>query len=171
MSCAAAWHRPSPGQPGRRAVGINPRAGPRDRSPANGLPATNPDGPVVNWRLDRRFAGSRGTAEPRSSFGLRWSSPMGPSTRPSKRLLAAVVIGTGLTACAGPPGEPKILSGSQVDISILSDLRVNPRPIASAHCAKFQRRAVLSDTAPAADNLIRGWATGTKVFVYTFDCM
>jgi hypothetical protein len=30
---------------------------------------------------------------------------------------------------------------------------------------------MLRDTAPASDNFLRGWATGTKVFIYTFDCL
>ena len=96
---------------------------------------------------------------------------MRSSTRSSARLLAAVVIATGLAACAGSPDEPKILSDSPTHISIVADLRVNPSPIARAHCAKFQRQAIIKDTEPAPDNFVKGWATGTKVFVYTFDCM
>jgi hypothetical protein len=80
-------------------------------------------------------------------------------------------IAAGLTACAIRPDPPKIVSKSESQISILADLHVNPRPLAEAYCAQYQKQAVLRDTSSATGNLVRGWATGTKVFLYTFDCM
>jgi hypothetical protein len=96
---------------------------------------------------------------------------MKPNARCGVSLLAAGVIGVGLTACAARPEEPKIVSGSDSQVSIVADLHTSPKPLARAYCAKYQKRAVIRDTVSAAGNLVRGWAQGTKVFVYTFDCM
>ncbi len=98
-----------------------------------------------------------------------------PSARsgrgPLAVLVAAGAMAAGLTACADRPEAPKIVSGSDGQVSVLADLHASPRPLAEAYCAKNQKRAVLRDTESAPGNLIRGWATGTKVFLYTFDCM
>ncbi len=98
-----------------------------------------------------------------------------PSARSGPGPLAAVIvagaIAVGLTACAGRPEAPEIVSGSDSQVSILADLHASPRPFAEAYCAQYQKRAVLRDTESASGNLVRGWATGTKVFLYTFDCM
>jgi hypothetical protein len=82
----------------------------------------------------------------------------------------AVTLAAGLAACVTGEQEPKIVSGSDGQVSIVTDLEHSPKPLALAHCAKRQKRPVLRDTTSAKDNLVRGWATGTKVFVYTFDC-
>ena len=98
-----------------------------------------------------------------------------PSARSGLGPLAAVIvlgaIAAGLTACAIPPDPPKIVSKSDSQVSILADLHTNPRPLAEAYCAQYQKRAVLRNNDPAPGNLLRGWATGTKVFLYAFDCM
>ncbi len=85
--------------------------------------------------------------------------------------MAAGAIAAGLTACTDPPKAPEIASGSDSQVSIVTDLHASPRPLAQAYCAQYQKQAVLRDTESAAGNLVRGWATGTKVFLYTFDCM
>ena len=85
--------------------------------------------------------------------------------------LAAAVSVAVLAACANQPPPPEIVSESQGQVSILADLHASPRPLAKAYCAQTGKRPILRDTAPAGDNLIRGWATGTKVFVFTFDCL
>ncbi len=98
-----------------------------------------------------------------------------PSARSGPGLLAAIMaagaIAAGLTACANQPEAPKIVSKSDSQISILADLHTNPRPLAEAYCAQYQKQAVLRNSESAPGNLLRGWATGTKVFLYTFDCM
>ncbi len=98
-----------------------------------------------------------------------------PSARSGPGPLAAVIvlgaIAAGLTACAIRPDPPKIVSSSDSQISILADLHTNPRPLAEAYCAQYQKQAVLRNSDPAPNNLLRGWATGTKVFLYAFDCM
>ena len=98
-----------------------------------------------------------------------------PSARSGLGPLAAVIvagaIAAGLTACADQPKAPEIVSGTDGQVSVLADLHASPRPLAEAYCAKNQKRAVLRDTESAAGNLLRGWATGTKVFLYTFDCI
>ncbi len=86
-------------------------------------------------------------------------------------LMAAGMIAAGLTACSDGPQAPEIISRSHSQVSILADLHANPRPIAQAYCAQYQKQAVLRDSESASGNLVRGWATGTKVFLYTFDCM
>ncbi len=98
-----------------------------------------------------------------------------PSARsdpgPLAALIAAGAIAALLTACANQPDAPEIVSSSDSQVSILADLYASPRPLAEAYCAQYQKQAVLHDTESAPGNLIRGWATGTKVFLYTFDCM
>ncbi len=98
-----------------------------------------------------------------------------PSTRsgsgPLSALMAAGAIAAALTACSNGPQAPEIVSGSHSQVSILADLHASPRPIAEAYCAQYQKQAVLRDSESVSGNLVRGWATGTKVFLYTFDCM
>ena len=91
-------------------------------------------------------------------------SSVGPRIGP-----AAIVI-AGLTACITQGQPPKILSATEAQVMIAADLDSSPKPLARSHCGKYQKRPVLRDANPAEGNLIRGWATGTKVFVYTFDC-
>ena len=86
-------------------------------------------------------------------------------------IIVAGAIAAGLTACANRPEAPEIVSSSDSQVSILADLHASPRPLAEAYCAQYLKRAVMRDTQSAPGNLIRGWATGTKVFRYTFDCM
>ncbi len=85
--------------------------------------------------------------------------------------MAAGAIAAGLTACADRTEAMEIVSGSDSQVSILADLHASPRPLAKVYCAQYQKQAVLRDTESASGHLIRGWATGTKVFLYTFDCM
>ncbi len=85
--------------------------------------------------------------------------------------MAAGAIAAGLTACADRTEAMEIVSGSNSQVSILADLHASPRPLAKVYCAQYQKRAVLRDSESASGNLIRGWATGTKVFLYTFDCI
>ncbi len=97
------------------------------------------------------------------------SARSGPG--PLAALMTAGAIAAGLSACTDRPEAPEIVSGSDSQVSIRADLHARPRPLAQAYCAQYQKRAVLRDTDSARGNLVRGWATGTKVFVYTFDCM
>ncbi len=97
------------------------------------------------------------------------SARSGPG--PLAAIMAAGAIAAGLTACANRPEAPEIVSGSYSQVSIRADLHTSPRPLAEAYCAQHQKQAVLRDTESAPGNLVRGWATGTKVFLYTFDCM
>ena len=84
---------------------------------------------------------------------------------------AVLVILIGLTACSSMMTKaPELISGSEAQVVIVADLHNSPRPLATSHCTQYGKRPVLHDTAPATGNLIRGWALGTKVFIYTFDC-
>jgi hypothetical protein len=76
----------------------------------------------------------------------------------------------GLTACLGQTKEPELISGSEVQVVIVADLDNSPKPLARSHCAQFGKRSSLRDTVQAKGNFLNGWATGTKVFIYTFDC-
>ena len=97
---------------------------------------------------------------PRSSSV--WTKALGPA-------IAATAL-AGLTACLGQTKAPELISGGEAQVVIVADLDSSPRPLAKSHCAQHGKRPTLRDTAPAAGNLLRGWATGTKVFIYTFDC-
>ena len=76
----------------------------------------------------------------------------------------------GLTACLGQAKAPELITGSDAQVVIVADLDSSPKPLAQSHCAQHGKRPQLRDTTPASGNNLRGWATGTKVFVYTFDC-
>ncbi len=89
---------------------------------------------------------------------------------PGSRLLAVSIVLAGLTACALQGQPPKILSATEAQVIIAADLDGSPKPLARSHCGIYQKRPVLNDATPASGNLLRGWATGTKVFIYTFDC-
>ncbi len=95
---------------------------------------------------------------------------MRPATWLDAKPFMAVGLAAGLAACAIGAQEPKIVSGSDSQVSIVTDLEHSPKPLAREYCAKRLKRPVLRDTTSAKDNLVRGWATGTKIFVYTFDC-
>ena len=73
-------------------------------------------------------------------------------------------------ACLTTAKAPELISGSAYEVTIVADLDSSPKPLATSHCAQHGKRAMLRDTSPAAGNHLRGWATGTKVFLYTFDC-
>ncbi len=83
--------------------------------------------------------------------------------------IAATAL-AGLTACLGQTKAPELIVGSPGQVVIVADLDSDPRPLAKSHCARHGRRPVLRDTVPASGNLLRGWATGIKVFTFTFDC-
>ena len=76
----------------------------------------------------------------------------------------------GLTACAGQTKDPELIRGSEVQVVIVADLDNSPKPLANSYCAQFGKRPSLRDTTPAKGNFLNGWATGTKVFIFTFDC-
>lgn len=85
--------------------------------------------------------------------------------------LSAAALGF-LAACtAGQEPPPRILSGNETQVTIVAGLDSSPRPLAKAHCQLYGRRPVVRDAVPLGDNLVQGWATGRKGFVYTFDCL
>ncbi len=89
------------------------------------------------------------------------------------KALGPVVAGTavaGLTACLGQTKDPELISGSDTQVVIVADLDNSPKPLAVSHCAQHSKRSRLRDTVPASGNFLLGWATGSKVFIYTFDC-
>jgi hypothetical protein len=83
--------------------------------------------------------------------------------------IAAAAL-AGLSACLGQSRAPELVTGSEAQVVIVADLDSSPKPLAESHCARHGKRPVLRDAVPATGNLLRGWATGTKVFVFTFDC-
>ena len=97
---------------------------------------------------------------PRSSS--IWTRALGPA-------FAAIAL-AGLTACLGQTKAPELITGSPARVVIVADLDGSPKPLAESHCARHGKRPMLRDTVPATGNLLRGWATGTKVFTFTFDC-
>ena len=86
-----------------------------------------------------------------------------------KVLGPAIATLAGLTACSQTKA-PEIITGSEAQVVIIADLDSSPNPLAKSHCAQFGKRPRLNDTSPAAGNHLSGWATGTKVFTYTFEC-
>ena len=91
-----------------------------------------------------------------------WTRALGP-------VIAATAL-AGLAACLGQTKAPELITGSAAQVVIVADLDSSPKPLAESHCARHGRRSMLRDTVPAAGNLLRGWAVGTKVFIFTFDC-
>ncbi len=86
-------------------------------------------------------------------------------------LATAAAAVASLTACATMMTKPpELISGSETQVVIVADLNTSPRPLAESHCAQHGKRPLLRDTVPARGNFLRGWATGTKVFIHTFDC-
>lgn len=86
------------------------------------------------------------------------------------KILGTVIAAASLTACLGQTKAPELLAGSETQVTIVADLHSSPKPLAKSHCGQYGTRPLLSDTSPADDNLMRGWATGTKVFIYIYDC-
>jgi hypothetical protein len=78
-----------------------------------------------------------------------------------------------LAACAAMQGDPppRVLAGNETQVKIVAGLDSSPRALAQAHCSRYGRQAVVHDAVPVSDNLVQGWATGRKAFVYTFDCL
>ncbi len=91
-----------------------------------------------------------------------WIKVLGPAIAAT-----ALVV---LTGCLGQTKAPELISGSENQVVIVADLDNSPKPLANSHCGQHGKRPTLRDTAPAAGNFLLGWATGTKVFIYTFDC-
>lgn len=88
------------------------------------------------------------------------------------RALGPAIMPGLLAACAaGGDPPPRILSGDETRVVIVAGLESSPRKLAEAHCELYGRRPAVRDTVPLGDNQIRGWATGRKGFVYTFDCL
>ena len=83
--------------------------------------------------------------------------------------IAAAAL-AGLTACIGQSKAPELLTGSETQVVIVADLDNSPKALAESHCAQYGKRPLLHDTTPATGNHLRGWATGIKVFIYTFNC-
>jgi len=86
------------------------------------------------------------------------------------RMAVGAAAMAGLTACLGQTKDPELISGSEVQVVIVADLDNSPKPLANSYCAQYGKRPRLRDTTPAKGNFLIGWATGIKVFVYTFDC-
>ncbi len=96
-----------------------------------------------------------------------WTKSSGPAIAAT----AALAGLAGLAACTPLiTKETELISGSEAQVVIIADLHNSPRPLAKSHCAQYGKVPLIHDTVPAVGNLLRGWATGTKVFVYTFDC-
>jgi len=93
--------------------------------------------------------------------------------RAAARAAAAGGLLAMLTACAAMQGDPppRVLAGNEAQVKIVAGLDSSPRALAQAHCSRYGRQAVVHDAVPLSDNLVQGWATGRKAFVYTFDCL
>jgi len=86
------------------------------------------------------------------------------------RIAGAAAAVASLTACLGQTKDPELISGSEVQVVIVADLDNSPKPLANSYCAQYGKRPSLRDATPAKGNFLNGWATGTKVFIYTFAC-
>ena len=65
--------------------------------------------------------------------------------------------------------EPQILSGSDTAVAIVSAPDMRPKPLAQAHCAQYQKRAVLRDVDRIGESVATRW--GNRAYVVHFDCM
>jgi hypothetical protein len=95
-------------------------------------------------------------------------------TRHVRALAAASIMTVVLaTACAKTAEEEtrlEILEGSSQSVSILGGFGANAGQLARTHCSRYQKQAVLRDAEPAGDQ-IEALATGSRPYLYRYDCL
>ncbi len=85
----------------------------------------------------------------------------------------AVTVAAAATACAKTEAQEakvEILSASSREVTILAGARANPAAAARAHCAQYQKQAILRDTKLAGTQL-ESMATGSRPYTYSYDCL
>jgi hypothetical protein len=92
--------------------------------------------------------------------------------RSVRRCIWLTVLSAALGACVTTSQqlqEPQILSGSDTAVAILTGPDMRPKPLAQAHCAQYQRQAVIRDLDRVGESVATQW--GKRAYVIQFDCM
>ena len=63
------------------------------------------------------------------------------------RTIGGMLVTLALAECTPPGYKAEIVTGDPQEVAIKAGPYANPGPMASEHCAKFGRTAVLQDTA------------------------
>ncbi len=103
----------------------------------------------------------------------RIDSPWGRRRNfPARSYIWPILISATLGACVTASQqlrEPQILSGSDTGVAIVSAPDMRPKPLAQAHCAQYQKQAVLRDVDRIGESVATRW--GNRAYVVHFDCM
>jgi len=92
--------------------------------------------------------------------------------RSVRRCIWLTVVSAALGACVTASQqlqEPHILSGSDTAVSIVTAPDMRPKPLAQAHCAQYQKQAVIRDLDRVGESVATQW--GKRAYVIQFDCM
>ena len=98
---------------------------------------------------------------------------MGHGARTLRSCLMAVTVAAAATACAKTAAQEtkvEILSGSSREVTILAGARASPAAAARAHCAQYQKQAILRDTEIAGSQM-ESMTTGSRSYIYSYDCL
>ncbi len=92
--------------------------------------------------------------------------------RSVRRCIWLTVVSAALGACVTASQklqEPHILGGSDTAVSIVTAPDMRPKPLAQAHCAQYQKQAVIRDLDRVGESVATQW--GKRAYVVHFDCM
>ncbi len=92
--------------------------------------------------------------------------------RSVRRCIWLIVISAGLGACVTVNQQlrkPQILNGSDTAVAIVTAPDMRPKPLAQAHCARYQKQAVIRDVERIGESVATRW--GKRAYVVHFDCM
>ena len=104
-------------------------------------------------------------------------TPTGPlpttaRNRSVRRCIWLAVLSAALGACVTASQqlrEPQILSGSDTAVAIVTGPDMRPKPVAQAHCARYQKQAIIRDLDRVGDSVATQW--GERAYVIHFDCI
>ncbi len=97
--------------------------------------------------------------------------PTAVRSRSVRRCIWLTVVSAALGACVTANqqlGEPQILSGSDTAVAIVTGPDMRPKPLAQAHCAQYQKQAVIRNLDRVGDSVATRW--GKRAYVIHFDC-
>jgi hypothetical protein len=91
---------------------------------------------------------------------------------PRTRFCAGLICLGALAACElGPSQQIQVISASEAGISVLAEFNSpDVRQVVVSHCEKFGKAPVIRGARPAGDTVLTGWATGSKPYVFEYDC-
>ncbi len=98
--------------------------------------------------------------------------PTTARNRSVRRCIWLTVVSAALGACVTADQqlqEPQILSGSDAAVAIVTGPDMRPKPLAQAHCAQYQKQAVIRDLDRVGNSVASQW--GKRAYVIHFDCI